>query len=43
MHMNIANIYDLRQLAAKRLPRVVFDFINGGGRNRAAFKRGVSQ
>lgn len=42
MHVNIVNIYDLRELAAKRLPWVVFDFINGGG-NRAAIKRGVSQ
>lgn len=28
--MNIANIDDLRRLAAKRLPRVVFDFMDGG-------------
>jgi hypothetical protein len=43
MHVNFAKIDDLRRLAATRLPRVVFDFINDGGGNQAAFKRGVSQ
>ena len=42
----IVNVEDLRRLAQRRLPRAVFDFIEGGaedewtlGRNRAAFDR----
>ena len=40
------NIEDLRQRARRRLPRAVFDFVDGGGEdewsvreNRAAFER----
>jgi len=41
-----ANIADLRELARRRLPRIVFDFFDGGAEdevtlrdNRAAFER----
>ena len=34
----IANIEDLRRLAYKRLPRVLFDFIDGGAQNETTLR-----
>ena len=33
--MNAASIEDLRRLAARRLPRAIFDFIDGGAQDEA--------
>ena len=36
--MNIANIADLRQLAWQRLPRVLFDYIDGGAQEEVTLR-----
>jgi len=36
--MNIANIADLRKLARRRLPRVLFDFIDGGAQDEVTMR-----
>jgi len=36
--MNIANIADLRQLAWQRLPRVLFDYIDGGAQDEVTLR-----
>ncbi len=36
--MNIANIADLRQLAWRRLPRVLFDYIDGGAQDEVTLR-----
>jgi len=36
--MNIANIADLRQLAWQRLPRVLFDYIDGGAQDEGTLR-----
>ncbi len=36
--MNVANIADLRRLAYKRLPRVLFDYIDGGAQDEVTLR-----
>ena len=36
--MNIANIADLRRLACQRLPRVLFDYIDGGAQDEVTLR-----
>ena len=36
--MNAINIYDLRNLARRRLPRVVFEFIDGGSQDEVTLR-----
>jgi len=36
--MNVANIADLRQLAWRRLPRVLFDYIDGGAQDEVTLR-----
>ena len=36
--MNVANIADVRQLAWRRLPRVLFDFIDGGAQDEVTMR-----
>jgi L-lactate dehydrogenase (cytochrome) len=38
LDMNIANIADLRQLAWQRLPRVLFDYIDGGAQDEVTLR-----
>jgi L-lactate dehydrogenase (cytochrome) len=39
--MNVANIEDLRTLARRRLPRVLFDYIDGGAQNETTLRANV--
>ncbi|MEO8006362.1 MAG: alpha-hydroxy-acid oxidizing protein, partial [Betaproteobacteria bacterium] len=36
--MSIANIDDLRSLAFKKLPRVLFDYIDGGAQDETTLR-----
>jgi hypothetical protein len=36
---NVINIADLRKLASVRLPRVVFDYLDGGAENEVTLGR----
>ena len=39
--MIIANIEDLRRLARRRLPRALFDFIDGGAQDEVTLRANV--
>ena len=41
--MNVANIADLRQLAWQRLPRALFDYIDGGAQDEVTLRAKSSE
>jgi L-lactate dehydrogenase (cytochrome) len=41
-HRSVVSIHDLRRLARKRLPRIVFDYIDGGAEDERTLRANVS-